>query len=90
MDGWLVSLKLILVWLEKGQLKYVESEVKVKVKLLSHVRLCDPMDYSLSGSLRGRLIHRVGYLCFCYQVLDFFSLSGERNSSMMFLKFKNE
>ena len=90
MDEWLVSLKLILVWSEKGQLKYVESEVKVKVKLLSHVRLCDPMGYSLSGSLRGRLIHRVGYLCFWYQVLDFFSLSGERNSSVMFLKFKNE
>ena len=37
MDEWLVSSKLILVWSEKGQLKYVESEVKVKVKLISHV-----------------------------------------------------
>ena len=90
MDEWLVSSKLILVWSEKGQLKYVESEVKVKVKLISHVRLCDPMDYGLSASLRGHLIHQVGCLCCCYQVLDFFSLSGERNSSMMFLKFKNE
>ena len=50
------------------------SEPKVKsVKSLSHVRLCDPMDYSLSGSsIRG---------IFQARVLEWAAISFSRGSS---------
>ena len=38
-----------------------ETKLYVKVKLLSHVWLCDPTDYTLHGILQARILEWVAF-----------------------------
>ena len=52
---------------------YVERKVKVKVKSLSRVRLCDPVDCSLPGSSAHGILQA--------RILEWVAISFSRGSS---------
>ena len=60
----------------------IKCQLKVKVKLLSHVRLCDPMDCSLPGSS----IHGI----FQARILEWVAISFSRIESILMRCIKLE
>ena len=60
----------------------IKCQLKVKVKLLSHVRLCDPMDCSLPGSS----VHGI----FQARILEWVAISFSRTESILMRWIKLE